>query len=249
MRLPPRLTTRELDCLPLLVSGKTRHEMADLLGVSAETIKKHVRSLLSKYDAANLRDALPTMRLDWDYYHSGQFSFDVFCKSAEFAVTVDCPNATMQVTVTQKFVVIGSQVSRLKFSVISDNFPMTDVKIDGRVPTQLPGQVGRMVFESPIVPPAAPGSQFTRSSVVTYKMPHSRSNGYYAGLCSYPTEFLTMNVTFKPAPRPDQMDAAVYLFGLKVQDEPVEVKQTVQGLQMTSFDPGFQKSYVINWEW
>lgn len=55
---PPNFTQRELQVIPLLVSGATRAEMAAQLGVSAETIKKHVRSILKKFDATSLRDCI-----------------------------------------------------------------------------------------------------------------------------------------------------------------------------------------------
>jgi len=86
---PPLLTPRERDCLPLLVSGKTRHEMARELDVSVETIKKHVRSMLKKYDAANIRDALPAMRLHQEYYFDTTANFEVFCNLAKFSAVID----------------------------------------------------------------------------------------------------------------------------------------------------------------
>jgi len=246
---PPRLTNRERDCLPLLVSGKTRHEIADALDVSVETVKKHVRNLLNKYDAVNIRDVLPILRLHWEYYYSDQASFNVFCKSAKYTVTIDRHNTEMRAEVIQDFTVVGSSVSSLRFSTFVDNFPIRHIEIDGQVPIELSNRAGRIVFESPITPPAKQFSDFCRSNVVTYDMPNPDCDGYYAGLCTYPTQFLSLDVAFKHSSRPNQMEAAVYLHCQKVLDEQIDVIHTPRGLRLTSHDPGFQKSYVINWKW
>lgn len=246
---PPRLTARERDCLPLLVSGKTRQEIADALDVSVETVKKHVRNLLTKYDAVNIRDVLPTLRLHWEYYYSEHASFDVFCTSAEYAVTIDRHNTEMRAEIVQDFMVVGSQVSSLRFSTTADKFPMRHIEIDGRVPTLLSERAGRMVFESPIYPPADPLTDFRRSSVVIYHMPDPNCDGHYAVLCTYPTQFLTLDVGFLQSNRPDHIDAAVYLHSQKVLNDQFDVIQTPQGMRLTSHNPGFQKSYVVSWKW
>jgi hypothetical protein len=63
--------------------------MARELDVSVETIKKHVRSMLKKYDAANIRDALPAMRLHQEYYFDATANFEVFCNLAKFSAVID----------------------------------------------------------------------------------------------------------------------------------------------------------------
>ena len=48
MRLPPKLSKRELQVLPFLVQGYTRREIADELQVSDETVKIFARNLSRK---------------------------------------------------------------------------------------------------------------------------------------------------------------------------------------------------------
>jgi DNA-binding NarL/FixJ family response regulator len=52
------LTTRERDVLRHLALGRSNHEIADALGVSAETVKTHVGNLLSKLQVENRAQAI-----------------------------------------------------------------------------------------------------------------------------------------------------------------------------------------------
>lgn len=47
------LTTRELDCIPMILSGKTMREMAKTLNISPRTIENHLSSLKIKMNAKN----------------------------------------------------------------------------------------------------------------------------------------------------------------------------------------------------
>lgn len=56
------LSDREMEVLRLLVLGKTNKEMADTLVISENTIKNHVRSILSKLDVSNRTGAADKAR-------------------------------------------------------------------------------------------------------------------------------------------------------------------------------------------
>jgi DNA-binding NarL/FixJ family response regulator len=51
------LTPREADVLTLLVRGTRNRGIADALGISEETVKGHVKNILSKLDAADRTQA------------------------------------------------------------------------------------------------------------------------------------------------------------------------------------------------
>lgn len=53
-----RLTVRELEALELLAEGKTNKEVANLLAVSDETVKTHLRHLYEKLGAADRAHAV-----------------------------------------------------------------------------------------------------------------------------------------------------------------------------------------------
>ena len=46
----PKLTQRQLDCMVFVGSGKTNRQTAKILGVSEETVRKHVLEAMRRYD-------------------------------------------------------------------------------------------------------------------------------------------------------------------------------------------------------
>jgi LuxR family maltose regulon positive regulatory protein len=60
--LPELLTNREMDVLLLLAERKTNKEIAQELGISPETAKKHSISLYRKFDVHNRREAVVRAR-------------------------------------------------------------------------------------------------------------------------------------------------------------------------------------------
>ena len=51
------LSARECDVLPLIVSGYSNQEIADELGITRNTVKNHLRSILAKLGVRNRAQA------------------------------------------------------------------------------------------------------------------------------------------------------------------------------------------------
>jgi DNA-binding NarL/FixJ family response regulator len=49
----PVLTNRESDVVKLIAEGRRDREIAELLGITEETVKTHVKGILTKFDAKN----------------------------------------------------------------------------------------------------------------------------------------------------------------------------------------------------
>jgi DNA-binding CsgD family transcriptional regulator len=54
----PILTDRQFEILELLAVGATRQEIASELGISPETVKVHTKTIIDKFDATSVRDAM-----------------------------------------------------------------------------------------------------------------------------------------------------------------------------------------------
>lgn len=87
MRPPPKLTPREREILPYLVSGATRKEIAATLSVSPETIKIHVKNLLDKFGAVTVRDAFTDLNNYQRFYGLGGLDFNIF--NVDIEVTLE----------------------------------------------------------------------------------------------------------------------------------------------------------------
>jgi len=61
---PARLSTRQLECLCLVARGKTDWEIAQILGISQETVKDHIEIARNKYGVAKRVQAV--MRAVYD---------------------------------------------------------------------------------------------------------------------------------------------------------------------------------------
>lgn len=72
-RAPPKLSTRQLDCMVLAAGGHTDREIADHLGINERTVHQHVEEAKRRYDVNNR--TLLVVRALFD----GQLSFtDIF---------------------------------------------------------------------------------------------------------------------------------------------------------------------------
>jgi LuxR family transcriptional regulator, maltose regulon positive regulatory protein len=60
---PAQLSAREMEILGALAHGRSNKEIANMLDVGPETIKWHMKNLLSKLNAANRRHAVDRARL------------------------------------------------------------------------------------------------------------------------------------------------------------------------------------------
>jgi len=78
LQAPPKLTPREREILPFLLSGATRKEIAVTLAVSPETIKIHVKNLLDKFGAITVRDAFEDLNNYQRFYGNGGLDFGIF---------------------------------------------------------------------------------------------------------------------------------------------------------------------------
>lgn len=77
MRLPPKLSKRELQVLPFLVQGYTRREIADELQVSDETVKIFARNLSRKFGGSTVREVMRDLVDYHKFFLKGAYKFYV----------------------------------------------------------------------------------------------------------------------------------------------------------------------------
>ena len=121
LQAPPKLTPREREILPFLLSGATRKEIAVTLAVSPETIKIHVKNLLEKFEAATLRDGFKAMNLYQHYYGISGIGADRFINSADLSVELVDKFRKILVTTSIDLTVMSGKIEKLCFSQMTLN--------------------------------------------------------------------------------------------------------------------------------
>ena len=117
---PPKLTRRESEVLPLLLSGATREEIASSLSVSPETVKLHTRNVLKKFNANSVREGFHLMDLYQTHYgHGGQGS-DRFENLFQCVCQVLPGRKNLRLTNKLNVTIMQDELSDFKFSYIAN---------------------------------------------------------------------------------------------------------------------------------
>ncbi len=103
MEFPPNLTERERDVLPHLISGQKRRDIAMSLGISEDTVKRHVKHILAKFQVASLRDGFDRMNDYQTYYGKNGLGFETFINSSLCLNEVQENRVDCVQTVTTRF--------------------------------------------------------------------------------------------------------------------------------------------------
>jgi DNA-binding NarL/FixJ family response regulator len=71
--LPGHITPRETEILTLMAEGQLNKQIASRLGISTETVKKHLRNIYQKTGAQNKIEALNKTRWLWPSLSANQY--------------------------------------------------------------------------------------------------------------------------------------------------------------------------------
>ena len=112
LQAPPKLTPREREILPFLLSGATRKEIAVTLAVSPETIKIHVKNPLDKFGAITVRDAFEDLNNYQRFYGNGGLDFGIFNLNIEVNFELLSNRRDARVHRKQLFQAINKPVSQ-----------------------------------------------------------------------------------------------------------------------------------------
>ena len=116
---PPRLTKKESEILPLLLSGSTRDEIASSLSVSPETVKLHTRNILSKFGATKVRDEFYDMNLYQTHYGVGGQGSDRFENLFQCVCQILPERKDVRITNKLNITVMQDELSDFKFSHVA----------------------------------------------------------------------------------------------------------------------------------
>jgi hypothetical protein len=117
---PPKLTRRESEVLPLLLSGATREEIAVSLSVSPETVKLHTRNVLKKFNANSVREGFHQMDLYQTHYGQGGQGSDRFENLFQCVCQVLPGRKDVRLTNKLNVTIMQDELSEFKFSYFAN---------------------------------------------------------------------------------------------------------------------------------
>ena len=245
MYIPPKFTKRELDVIPLLVAGATRREIARHLKLSEETIKKYVRSLLTKFDATTLRDCIFDITDYYEQFIKGSHKFFVpHLKTTLhlFANYQDC-----EIVSEYDILAIKSGVQSVSELYHSDGH-LPDVTVNGEkidAIHEITGDLYRWNFPRELKPFETQGIV----SKVRFNGAFGKNEERHFNNIADPTGHMSLGVVFHTDTLPNEV-----VYGIRQGiDDLSEISKlehsTKNEFRIEVPRPGYQKRHYIKWIW
>ena len=223
---PPKLTRRESEVLPLLLSGATREEIAVSLSVSPETVKLHTRNVLKKFNANSVREGFHQMDLYQTHYGQGGQGSDRFENLFQCVCQLLPGRKDVRLTNKLNVTIMQDELSEFKFSYFA-NGTLTNAVAPGNM------LQGPEVYDQ----------------AVTFKDEFHDNSGVFMEQATYPAQRREYIIEFDPGDVPDriQYDA---LSGTHVMDND-DLDVVTKGPRLSIIDraPSVPMGIRVKWEW
>ena len=245
MYIPPKLTKREIEIIPLLVSGATRSDMAKHFKLSEETIKLHVRKILRKFDATSLRDCIFEITQYYEQFIQGGHSF--FIPHLSSTAHVWGNQACRDIETEFDIVAINQNVDEISESYAA-NAPIEGVWINGALiapQTELYGTKFTWTFPETLAP-------YQRTHISTRARfvsgtPENIENHY--NKIVDPTGHFSFGVVFHSDNVPDTVHfSAMRSIGGEIPIERI-FRPSPQEFRIEISRPEYLRRYRIRWVW
>ena len=248
LHLPPKLTKRESEILPLLLAGSTRDEIASSLSVSPETVKLHTRNILSKFGATTVRDGFYDMNLYQTHYGVGGQGSDRFENLFQCVCQILPGRRDVRITNKLNITVMQDELSEFKFSYVA-NGSLVDAIAPGNMLDGPDDTDHAQTFR--IIPGTTLNmfDPYELSFGVTFKDEFQDNTGLFVEQATYPALRREYIFEFDPADVPDriQYDA---LSGTHIIDNyPLDVDTNGNRLSIIDTSPRVPMSLWVKWGW
>lgn len=114
------LTERQIEVADLMVKGMERDEIAKILQISSETVKRHIHSILEKCEATNQKEATGRLMKDRFVYDRTGLGCEFYNRSRIFHLEILDDDRTNFVTTTNENTVCIQRLSEVASYFHSD---------------------------------------------------------------------------------------------------------------------------------
>lgn len=248
MPIPPFLTPRQSQIVPLLIKGWTRKEIAHDLGISEEMVRQHIRKILEKFEAANVRDCLSDLVYYEETYGNSGANHKFFIEHLHICITIaDCGNVAWYEKASQ-LIVVGPSLEEITECVICDG-EIIETVIDGRRHDVSRVTHGQNWYEQILDEPLYQGCKYERNLKCKLLHAFESKSEYWGQEQVFPTEDFTLEIKL-PQSRPAKRFWAEYSLQnnfTEIQLSHICPKKTLARLSVKN--PKLGSWYKIFWDW
>jgi len=248
LHFPPRLTKRESEILPLLLSRSTRDEIASSLSVSPETVKLHTRNILSKFGATTVRDGFYDMDLYQTHHGVGGQGSDRFENLFQCVCQILPGRKDVRITNKLNITVMRDALSEFKFSYVA-NGSLVDAIAPGNL---LDGPDEADHAQTFRIIPGTTLNMFDPyefSFGVTFKDEFQNNTGLFVEQATYPALRREYIFEFDPADLPDRIQYDALSGTHIIENYLLDVETNGRRLSIIDTSPRVPMSLRVKWEW
>ena len=248
LQAPPKLTPREREILPFLLSGATRKEIAVTLSVSPETINIHVKNLLDKFGSITVRDAFTDLNNYQKFFGVGGLGFNQF--NAHVDVVFELLRGRRDGLVARKTQIqaVNSPVDTITRRFLADEGQVRLSYPSQRVNrAQLPNENGGQVFQILLSPVIDVGETFELEEHIEFIGCFNPIHDHYLIRFDVPFSCRTMTYRFPKDDYPNDISYQMRLGMNQVKMQGVKETRNADGitLEFSEYEPG--ASVRVSW--
>lgn len=248
MKIPPRLTQREKEVLPLLAAGETRTAIASKLSISEETVKVHIKNIVDKFDAASVRDGIADF---WDYldaFSPDGLGYKFYIILSDNYLKLDATSSNGKLTRKLNIVTIEDGQTELQDVFIGAG--NVDIcKIDGIETPPFSTSMNRRYFKKEFKEPLAENSEVSVTFDLDMLNCFPLDTEYQFIKINHPTHEIVLKVEFPQNRPPIEVWAEGRIFAapIKLPKNAFSLQGTVAELRI--YHPNIGEKYIIHWRW
>jgi DNA-binding CsgD family transcriptional regulator len=203
--IPPVLTPRELQVLEYIVDGEQHGQIAETLGISAETVKVHVRNILRKFGAQRISECMPEAIEYVKAFGSKHDDLDTYMVDCDIITSVVDNFESCRRTVEAQFVCMKENLTSFEWQ-IRNSGTLRTVTINGAAPTDITQYENTYVFKTNFANSLKLGECF--KVYIDYTFDHYPMDEGSHKVITHPTRRISITVKFDKSSIPADIWAA-----------------------------------------
>ena len=248
MKIPPKLTKREREILPFVAAGETRSQIAKKFDISEDTVKAHIRNIVTKFDAVTVRDGIGDF---WEYlemFSDDGLGYKFYVNLVTNHVKLDGVTGDGKLTRTHHIVTIEDGQTELE-DVFALPGGIGASYIDGVEAKPYLSQLNKQFFKKHFKEPLPENSEVSVTFEVEQLKCYTADVEYNFSRINHPTYEMVLVIEF-PKDRPcieAWPEGRISAMPLKLPANAFKFQDGVAELRI--IQPQLGGQYLIHWRW